>query len=223
MVRNALDAARAAGVRKFVHVAPVYSYGLPQTPLVPESQPHVPNTRKGRFRLEQELAVLERHGGDFATLVVHLPDFYGPHADLSYANAFMREALAGKTASWIDRCARCASSSTFPMPEIRCSASRSATPRTGAAGTSADAASRRARSSMRFSARSERRRSIVRFPGSFSSGRPRHALHARGRRDVYLFESGFSLDDGALQQLLGGYEKTPFAQGIAETVSGMRR
>ena len=101
MVRNALDAAQAAGVRRFVHVAPVYSYGPPLTRPVPESQPHVPTTRKGRFRLEQERAVLERNAPGFATVVVHLPDFYGPHAELSYANTFMREALSGKTASFI--------------------------------------------------------------------------------------------------------------------------
>ena len=101
MVRNALDAAQAAAVKRFVHVPPVYSYGPPLTHPVPESQPHVPNTRKGRFRLEQEQAVLERNAPGFATLVVHLPDFYGPDAELSCANAFMREALGGKTATFI--------------------------------------------------------------------------------------------------------------------------
>lgn len=101
MVRNALDAARAAGVKRFVHVAPVYSYGPARARPVPETQPHLPNTRKGRFRLEQEQAVLERNAPDFRTMVVHAPDFYGPNAELSYANAFMREAVDGKTASFI--------------------------------------------------------------------------------------------------------------------------
>jgi hypothetical protein len=38
----------------------------------------------------------------------------------------------------------------------------------------------------------------------------------------YLFDSGFVLDDSALQQRLGGYAKTPFATGLAQTVAFMR-
>jgi len=224
MVRNALDAARTAGIRRFVHVAPVYSYGLPQTPLVPESQPHVPNTRKGRFRLEQELAVLERHGADFSTLVVHLPDFYGPNADLSYANAFMREALAGKTASWIGPLRATREFIYVPDagdPLLRLAENDAAYGRCwNLGGRSVEA---RAFVDAVFGA--------IGTPPKYRSI-PKIVLKAAGlgmpfMREVsemyYLFASGFVLDDGALQQLLGGYVKTPFAQGIAETVAWMRR
>ena len=34
------------------------------------------------------------------SMVVRLPDFYGPNADLSLANPIFRAALAGKTANW---------------------------------------------------------------------------------------------------------------------------
>lgn len=102
MVANALAAAKRAGVRRFVHVAPVYSYSPQPGKKVVETDPHVPVTRKGRWRLEQEQAVLGADdAGGMRTLVVHLPDFYGPYADNSYANYFLRDAVAGKTATWI--------------------------------------------------------------------------------------------------------------------------
>jgi iron complex transport system substrate-binding protein len=51
--------------------------------------------------LEQEQSVLDSHSSALRTAVVHMPDFYGPYADLGYADVFIREALAGKTASWL--------------------------------------------------------------------------------------------------------------------------
>jgi len=37
----------------------------------------------------------------------------------------------------------------------------------------------------------------------------------------YLFDSGFVLDDAALRQRLGEWKKTPFIEGIAETIAWM--
>lgn len=223
MTRNALDAAQRAGVRRFVHVAPVYSYGPPLTHPVPESQPHVPNTRKGRFRLEQEQAVLERHGAEFATMVVHLPDFYGPNAELSYANAFMREALAGKTASFIGPLRVQREFIYVPDvadPLLRLAALRDAYGRRWNLG--GQSIEGRAFADAVFAA--------VGSPPKYRSI-PRFVLQLIGlgqpfMREVaemyYLFDSGFVLDDSALQQLLGGWVKTPLPQGLAATVEWMR-
>ncbi|MGA9944808.1 MAG: NAD-dependent epimerase/dehydratase family protein [Candidatus Cybelea sp.] len=223
MIRNALDAARAAGVKRFVHVAPVYSYGLPQTRPVPESHPHSPNTRKGRFRLEQELAVLEQNGNGFATMVVHLPDFYGPRADLGYANVFMREALSGKTASFIGPLSAQREFVYVPDvadPILRLAALDDAYGRCwNLGGRSVEA---RAFVNDVFAAigRRPKYRSI-----------PRLMLQIMGlgspmMREVaemyYLFDRSFVLDDGALQQRLGGYAKTPMPHGIATTVAWMQ-
>jgi hypothetical protein len=38
----------------------------------------------------------------------------------------------------------------------------------------------------------------------------------------YLFDSGFVLDDAALRGRLGEWKKTPFADGIAQTIASMR-
>jgi nucleoside-diphosphate-sugar epimerase len=223
MTRNALDAAQRAGVKRFVHIAPVYSYGPPLTRPVPESQPHLPNTRKGRFRLEQEQAVLERHGAELATMVVHLPDFYGPNAELSYASAFMREALAGKTASFVGPLGRVREFIYVPDvadPLLRLSAIGDAYGRRwNLGGQSIEA---RAFADAVFAA--------VGLPPKYRSI-PKFALRLIGlgqpfMREVaemyYLFDSGFVLDDSALRQRLGGWAKTPFPHALATTVEWMR-
>lgn len=223
MTRNALDAAQRAGVKRFVHIAPVYSYGPPLTRPVPESQPHLPNTRKGRFRLEQEQAVLERHGAELATMVVHLPDFYGPNAELSYASAFMREALAGKTASFVGPLGRVREFIYVPDvadPLLRLSAIGDAYGRRwNLGGQSIEA---RAFADAVFAA--------VGLPPKYRSI-PKFALRLIGlgqpfMREVaemyYLFDSGFVLDDSALRQRLGGWAKTPFPHALAATVEWMR-
>jgi nucleoside-diphosphate-sugar epimerase len=69
---------------------------------VAETHPREPSTRKGKWRKEQEDLVLEAHQkGKLQGLLVRLPDFYGPNAELSLANPIFRAALAGKTANWI--------------------------------------------------------------------------------------------------------------------------
>jgi nucleoside-diphosphate-sugar epimerase len=88
-------------VERLVLVSNVYSYGVPRASHVAETHPRVPGTRKGAWRREQEDLVLDaRKKGQLDGLVVRLPDFYGPFADLSMANPILRAALAGKTANW---------------------------------------------------------------------------------------------------------------------------
>jgi nucleoside-diphosphate-sugar epimerase len=223
MVRHALDAAQAAGAKRFIHVAPVYSYGPTRTRRVPESQPHAPNTRKGRFRLEQEQAVLERNASGFATMVVHLPDFYGPNAELSYANAFIREALAGKTASFIGPLGALREFVYVPdvaEPLLRLAMFDDAYGRCWNLGGRSIEARDFVNNTFAAIGAPPKYRSI-----------PKFMLQAVGivqpfMREVaemyYLFASDFVLDDSALQRRLGGYAKTPIEEGLAQTVTWMR-
>jgi nucleoside-diphosphate-sugar epimerase len=95
MMRTTLDAARAAGVSQLIHVSTVYPYGRPQTERVAETHPRDPHTRKGRFRLEQEDLVLAAHDAHgLRTLVLRVPDFYGPTAANSLADHALRNMLA---------------------------------------------------------------------------------------------------------------------------------
>jgi nucleoside-diphosphate-sugar epimerase len=101
LMRVAVDAAAAAGVRRFLLVTGVYSYGVPQTKKVAETHPRVPVSVKGQLRKEQE-DILTAAGarGLFKSMLVRLPDFYGPYTH-SLASMIFDAALAGKTANWL--------------------------------------------------------------------------------------------------------------------------
>lgn len=102
LMRTTLEAAAAVGVERLVLSSSVYGYGVPRTSRVAETHPREPTTRKGKWRKEQEDLVTEAHRqGKLRGLIVRLPDFYGPNADLGLANPIFRAALAGKTANWI--------------------------------------------------------------------------------------------------------------------------
>jgi nucleoside-diphosphate-sugar epimerase len=102
LMRAAIDAARRGGVGRLAIVSSVYSYGVPQTGRVPEDHPREPQARKGLWRKEQEDIALAADGRDgLRTLVLRLPDFYGPGAENSLADLVFRSAMGGKTATWL--------------------------------------------------------------------------------------------------------------------------
>jgi len=102
MVRTTIEAAVAVKVERLVLPSSVYSYGVPRTVRVAETHPREPETRKGKFRKDQEDLVFEAHRqGRLQGMVVRLPDFYGPHTEQGLANLIFEAALARKTANWI--------------------------------------------------------------------------------------------------------------------------
>lgn len=102
LMRTSLEGAAAAGVERMAVLSSVYSYGAPRTRRVAETHPREPHTVKGRHRKEQEDMALEANAlGVLRTLVVRLPDFYGPHAENSLAHQVFRAALTGRTANWL--------------------------------------------------------------------------------------------------------------------------
>jgi nucleoside-diphosphate-sugar epimerase len=102
LMATTLAAAATMQVERLVLVSSVYSYGVPRAARVPETHPREPITLKGRFRKEQEDLVLAAHAkGQLQSLIVRLPDFYGPHAETSLADLIFRAAIDGKTANWL--------------------------------------------------------------------------------------------------------------------------
>jgi nucleoside-diphosphate-sugar epimerase len=102
LIRKAVEAMQKAGVSRMALSSSVYAYGAPQSERVSETHPREPQTRKGRYRKEQEDIALAANGSrGLKTLVLSLPDFYGPHATLSLADQVFQGALAGKSANWI--------------------------------------------------------------------------------------------------------------------------
>ncbi len=102
LMQTAVEAAAVMKVRRMVVVSSVYSYGVPQTGRVAESHPREPASFKGKMRKQQEDIALGAHrDGLLQTLILRLPDFYGPHADQSLGNMILRAAADGKTANWL--------------------------------------------------------------------------------------------------------------------------
>lgn len=102
LMKTTLEAAVAAKVARIVVVSNVYSYGAPQTQHVAETHPRSPQTFKGQMRKQQEdLALAAHQQGKLKSLILRLPDFYGPHADNSLANPIFQAAIAGKSADWL--------------------------------------------------------------------------------------------------------------------------
>jgi nucleoside-diphosphate-sugar epimerase len=102
LIRTTVEAAKLVQVERLVLPSSVYSYGVPRASRVSETHPREPHTRKGKYRKEQEDIVMEAHAaGALQGMIVRLPDFYGPDADIGLANPMFRAALAGKTANWV--------------------------------------------------------------------------------------------------------------------------
>lgn len=224
MIANALSAAKRAAVRRFVHVAPVYSYSPAPGRRVVEQDPHAPATRKGRWRLEQEQAVLAADDADaMRTLVVHLPDFYGPNADNGYANYFLRDAVAGKTATWIGPLG--ALREFIYVPD--------AGPVLVALAALGDAYGARWNLGGSTIVADEFVGRAFDVLGTPRKVRSASKLMLQGlgvfdatMREVaemyYLSEGDVILDDSKLSARLGGIAKTPFDRGIAATIAWMK-
>ncbi|RKH43283.1 NAD-dependent epimerase/dehydratase family protein [Corallococcus sicarius] len=102
LMRRTLDAAIAEGVERVVLIGTVYPYGLPRTERVTEAHPREPNTYKGRMRKEQEdLLLAADAAGSIRGTILRLPDFYGPGTERSFLYRAFVAALEGKRAPLI--------------------------------------------------------------------------------------------------------------------------
>jgi len=102
LMRTTLEAAVRAGVARLLLVTGIYTYGVPRTSRVAETHPREPDSHKGQCRKQQEDMVTEAHQRrGLRTMVVRLPDFYGPHTGRSMAGRIFGSALDGKTANWV--------------------------------------------------------------------------------------------------------------------------
>lgn len=102
MSEIAVAAAADAGVRRFVHLSTIYSYGRRQADKVTEDHPREPHAYKGRMRKKQEDIVLSSHGrSGMQVTILCPPDFYGGDSRLSFMYPVFQGALEGKTANLI--------------------------------------------------------------------------------------------------------------------------
>ncbi|MCY1041503.1 NAD-dependent epimerase/dehydratase family protein [Corallococcus sp. bb12-1] len=102
LMRRTLDAAIAEGVERVVLIGTVYPYGLPRTERVTEAHPREPNSYKGRMRKEQEdLLLAADAAGSIKGTILRLPDFYGPGTERSFLYRAFIGALKGKRAGLV--------------------------------------------------------------------------------------------------------------------------
>jgi nucleoside-diphosphate-sugar epimerase len=225
LMQVTVDAAVAAGVRKLAVVSSVYSYGVPETRTVSETHPRNPPSLKGRMRKQQEdIAFQAQLDGKLESLVVRLPDFYGPWADASLGNMILRAALAGKPADWLG-------SPDKPHEFVY-------VPDTGAVIVELASRPDCYGQAWNFAGPSEIRgaefmtlvyRQVQMEPKWRTIGRTK--LKIGGLVDPmlkelvemhYLFETPVILDDSKLRTKLGTVQKTPYGAGIEKTLAWMR-
>jgi nucleoside-diphosphate-sugar epimerase len=79
MIDNTIAAAKAEGARILLP-GTVYNFGLETFPLIDESAPQAPTTRKGKIRVEMERRLKAASAQGAPVLIVRAGDFFGPHA-----------------------------------------------------------------------------------------------------------------------------------------------
>jgi nucleoside-diphosphate-sugar epimerase len=224
LMRKTLDAAIAAGVKKLLLIGTVYPFGKPQTERVGEDHPREPHTYKGRMRKEQEDLVLAAHdSGKIQTAILRLPDFYGPGVDKSFLWSAFQAAKTGKRAQLIGPIDT--PHEFVYLPDAGVTIERLiAEPRAwgsawnlgGAGVTSAHAMAdeifAQAGQKPKYTVAGK---TMLRIFGLFNPMvRELVEMH-------YLLTSPVILDDTRLQNLLGDLPKTPYKEGIRQTLAAI--
>jgi len=226
MMRTTIEAAATMQVARLVLVSSVYSYGVPRTSHVAETHPREPQTRKGNFRKQQEDAVMEAHRqGRLQGMVVRLPDFYGPHADISMANPIFRAAIAGKMANWLGPVNAPHEFVFVPDAGAAIADLADCAECYGEAWNIAGAGEINSLDFIthvyRAAGRSPKYRSVgrglLKIMGWFSP------LYRELPEMLYLSETPVLLDDSKLRARFGAVHKTSYDEGIRQTLESMRR
>ena len=224
LMRKTLDGAIAAGVKKLLLIGTVYPFGRPQTERVREDHPREPHTYKGRMRKEQEDLVLAAHDSrKIQTAILRLPDFYGPGVDKSFLWSAFQAAKTGKRAQLVGPIDT--PHEFVYLPDAGVTAERLiAEPRAwgnawnlgGAGVTSAHAMAdeifTQAGQKPKYTVAGK---TILRIFGLFNPMvRELVEMH-------YLQTSPVILDDTRLKNLLGDLPKTPYKEGIRQTLASI--
>lgn len=226
LMRKTLDGAIAAGVKNIVLVGTVYPYGRAQATPVREDHPRAPHTFKGRMRKAQENLLLQAHAeGCINATVLRLPDFYGPGVETSLLQRAALAAVQGGTADLIGPIDR--PHEFVFVPDVGPVVARlAATPAAygqvwhlAGAGitTQRELAAEMARQTGRPLPLRVVGKTMLRLLGLFNPVM-RELVEMN-----YLLTDPLVLDDAALQRLIGPVRKTPYAEGIRQTLAAVPR
>lgn len=222
LMRKTLDAAVAAGVRNIVLIGTVYPYGRAGTTPVREDHPREPHTFKGQMRREQEDLLMQAHAdGRINATVLRLPDFYGPGVEASLLHGAAQAAANGGTANLIGPIDR--PHEFVFVPDVGPVVARLVdTPAAfGKIWHLAGAGATTQRELVQEMERQTGRPLKLRVAGKMTL-RLLGLFNPLMRELVemnYLMTDPVILDDAALQGLIGPVRKTPYKEGIRQTLA----
>lgn len=226
LMRKTLAGAIAAGVKNVLLIGTVYPYGRAKSNPAREDQPRQPHTFKGRMRKEQEELLMQAHAeGRINATVLRLPDFYGPGVEASLLHGAAVAAVKGGTADMIGPIDR--PHEFVFVPDVGPVVARLLdTP--AAYGKIWNFAGEGVTSQRELVAEMERQtgrtlklrvagKTMLRLIGLFKPMvREMVEMH-------YLLSDPLIMDDSALQRLIGPLHKTPYAEGIRQTLAAVAR
>jgi nucleoside-diphosphate-sugar epimerase len=226
LMRDTLAGLTVAGVERLILIGTVYPYGRARSNPVTETHPREPHTFKGRMRLEQENLVLDAHGRNgLATLVLRLPDFYGPGVERSLLHGVFEGAARGSRAQLLGPIDT--PHEFVFMPDVG--------PVVAALTQSPQAYGRVLHLA---GAGTITQRDIARRAYALAGHRPKWIVAGKTMLRVaglfdpvmrelvemhYLLSEPLMLDDSALQALIGPVKKTPYEDGIRLSLDAARQ
>jgi nucleoside-diphosphate-sugar epimerase len=226
LMRKTLAGAIAAGVKKIVLIGTVYPYGMAGTNPVREDHPREPHTFKGRMRKEQEDLVMEAHAqGKIEATVLRLPDFYGPGVKTSMLAGAALAAVNGSRADVLGPIDRPHEFVYVPdvgpvvVKLLHTPAAFGKIWNLAGAGVTSQQAlikemERQAGKSIKLRVAGK---TLLRVLGLFNP-MMRELVEMN-----YLITEPLIMDDSALRQLIGPIHKTPYAEGIRQTLAAVRQ
>lgn len=227
LMRKTLDAAVAVGVKDFILIGTVYPYGRVQTGNpVREDHPREPHTFKGRMRKAQEDLLMQADAsGQIHATVLRLPDFYGPGVEASLLHRAAQAAVNGGTADLIGPIDR--PHEFVYVPDAGPVVARLIdTPAAfgkiwhlagAGVATQHDLVLEMERQTGRELKLRVAGKTMLRLLGLFNP------LMRELVEMNYLMTDPLILDDSALQRLIGPIRKTPYVEGIRQTLAAVRK
>jgi len=224
LMRKTLDGAIAAGVKNLLLIGTVYPYGKAQANPVREDHPREPHTFKGRMRKAQEDLLMQAHAdGRIRTAVLRLPDFYGPGVEASLLHRAAKAAVQGGVADMVGPIDQ--PHEFVFVPDVGPVAAKLVnTP--AAFGKIWNCAGAGVTTQRELVSEMERQtgknlklrvagKTMLRLIGLFNPFmREMVEMH-------YLLTEPALMDDSALQRLIGPIRKTPYAEGIRQTLAAV--
>jgi len=224
LMQKTLDGAIAAGVKQIVLIGTVYPYRRAQSTPVREDHPRNPHTFKGRMRKAQEDLLMQAAArGRIKATVLRLPDFYGPGVEASLIHGAAHAAVNGGTADMVgplDRPHEFVFVPDVGPVVVRLMNTPAAYGRiwnfAGAGSTTQrDLVQEMERQAGRTIKLRVAGKAMLRLIGLFKPVmREMVEMH-------YLLTDPVIMDDTALQQLIGPIRKTPYAEGVRQTLAAL--